>query len=294
MNEDKTIKKPTVSIVIPAYNEEKAIGEDIGKIKEAMKRTNYDYEIVVVDDGSTDRTAEIAKEKGARVIRHSENRGVGASRKTGIKEAKGEIIVMTDADGSYPNHQIPELLEFIPEYDQVVGARKEEKGTYRFLRSFAKLFIRKLAEFLSGKKIPDLNSGLRVFKKDIMSKYLYLIPDGFSCVSSMTLIFLTNGYRVKFVPIDYYKRVGESKFHPIKDTYNYLITVIRIITYFNPLKVFTTISIFLLAIGIIKSIYDFFSQGTLQESDIILIISAVIIISIGMLADLIVVHGRRE
>jgi hypothetical protein len=127
-----------------------------------------------------------------------------------------------------------------------------------------------------------------------MSKYLYLIPDGFSCVSSMTLIFLTNGYRVKFVPIDYYKRVGESKFHPIKDTYNYLITVIRIITYFNPLKVFTTISIFLLAIGIIKSIYDFFSQGTLQESDIILIISAVIIISIGMLADLIVVHGRRE
>ncbi|GIW47743.1 MAG: hypothetical protein KatS3mg078_1620 [Deltaproteobacteria bacterium] len=288
---DKDIQ---VSIVIPAYNEEKAIGEDIERIKKAMDQTDYRYEILVVDDGSSDETSRIAGEHGARVIRHDENRGSGAARKTGIREARGDIIVMTDADGSYPNHVIPELLRFFPEYDQVIGARREEKGTYRILRSFAKLFIRKLAEFLVGKSIPDLNSGLRAFKKDIILKYLYLIPNGFSCVSSITLIFLTNGYRVKFVPIDYYKRIGESKFHPITDTYNYLLTVIRIITYFNPLKVFTPVSIFLFTVGIVKSIYDVISQGTLQESDIIIILSAVIIISIGMLADLIVTHGRRE
>lgn len=283
-----------MSVVIPAYNEEKAIGEDIDSIKLAMDGSGYEYEILVIDDGSWDRTADIARERGARVVRHPENRGSGASRKTGMKEAKGTIIVMTDADGSYPNHEIPSLLKFIPEYDQVIGARKEEKGTYKFLRYFTKLLIRKIAEFLSGKEIPDLNSGLRVFKKDIMQDYFYLIPDGFSCVSSMTLIFLTNGYRVKFVPIDYHKRIGESKFHPIKDTYQYLLTVVRIITYFNPLKVFITIALVLFSLGIIKSIYDVFSQGTLQESDIILILSAIVIGSIGMLADLIVTHGRRK
>jgi glycosyltransferase involved in cell wall biosynthesis len=283
-----------VSIIIPAYNEEKAIGEDIDSIKLAMEGSGYEYEILVVDDGSWDRTADIASERGARVVRHPENRGSGASRKTGMKEAKGNIIVMTDADGSYPNHEIPNLLKFIPEYDQVIGARKEERGTYKLLRYFTKLFIRKIAEFLSGKEIPDLNSGLRVFKKDIIKDYFYLIPDGFSCVSSMTLIFLTNGYRVKFVPIDYHTRVGESKFHPIRDTYQYLLTVVRIITYFNPLKVFITIALVLFSLGIMKSIYDLFSQGPLQESDIILILSAIVIGSIGMLADLIVTHGRRK
>jgi len=283
-----------VSIVIPAYNEEEAIGEDIDTIKRAMDGSGYDYEILVVDDGSGDRTADIASDKGARVVRHIENRGSGASRKTGMKEAKGNIIVMTDADGSYPNHEIPNLLKFIPEYDQVIGARKEEKGTYKFFRFLAKLLIRKIAEFLSGKEIPDLNSGLRVFKKNVILEYFYLIPDGFSCVSSMTLIFLTNGHRVKFVPIDYNKRIGESKFRPIKDTYGYLLTVVRIITYFNPLKIFITVALFLFSMGVIKSIYDVLIGGTLQESDIILILSAIIIGAIGMLADLIVTHGRRK
>ena len=294
IRKDRKPEDSVVSVVIPAYNEEKAIGEDIDSIRQAMDGAGYDYEILVVDDGSVDRTADIARDKGARVVRHLENRGSGASRKTGMKEAKGNVIVMTDADGSYPNHEIPNLLKFIPEYDQVIGARREEKGTYKFFRFFAKLLIRKIAEFLSGKEIPDLNSGLRVFKKDIVQDYFYLIPDGFSCVSSMTLIFLTNGHRVKFVPIDYQKRIGESKFHPIKDTYNYLLTVIRIITYFNPLKMFLSVALFLFSMGIIKSVYDLFFGGTLQESDIILVLSAIIVGAIGMLADLIVTHGRRK
>lgn len=287
-------EKLFISVVIPAFNEEEAIGRDIDAIKETMDNTNYEYEILVVDDGSSDKTADIVEDKGVRIIRHKINKGSGAARKTGIRAATGNIIVMTDADGTYPNHDIPRLLEFIPEYDQVIGARIEEKGTHRFLRTPAKFIIRKIGEFLVSKEIPDLNSGLRVFKKDIVSKYLYLIPDGFSCVSSITLTFLSNGYAVKFVPIEYYSRIGKSKFHPIKDTYNYLVTVIRIITYFNPIKFFTTLSVLLLILGVTKSIYDFFDQGTFQESDIIILISALLIFCIGMLADLIVTHGKRE
>lgn len=287
-------EKLFISVVIPAFNEEEAIGRDIDAIKETMDNTNYEYEILVVDDGSSDKTADIVEDKGIRIIRHKINKGSGAARKTGIRAATGNIIVMTDADGTYPNHDIPRLLEFIPEYDQVIGARIEEKGTHRFLRTPAKFIIRKIGEFLVSKEIPDLNSGLRVFKKDIVSKYLYLIPDGFSCVSSITLTFLSNGYAVKFVPIEYYSRIGKSKFHPIKDTYNYLVTVIRIITYFNPIKFFTTLSVLLLILGVAKSIYDFFDQGTFQESDIIILISALLIFCIGMLADLIVTHGKRE
>jgi glycosyltransferase involved in cell wall biosynthesis len=242
----------------------------------------------VVDDASTDRTAEVAREAGAKVISHLENRGSGASRKTGIRHAEGDIIIFLDADGTYPAKSIPELIKHFPQYDQVIGARKVEMGTLKLLRKPAKWFIGKLASFLSGKKIPDLNSGMRAFKKDIMMKYLFLIPDGFSCVSTMTLVFLVNGYNVKFVPIDYYKRVGKSKFHPIKDTYNYILTVIRMITHFNPLKVFLPISLFLFIFGMAKGLYSrFYLVGRLQASDIIILTTSVIVASIGLLADLI-------
>lgn len=285
--------KIEVSIVIPAYNEEEAIGTDLDNIIEVMDKSSYQYEILVVDDGSVDSTAEIAEKKGVRVIRHKENRGSGAARKTGIKAAHGDIIVMTDADGSYPNHEIPNLLEYFPDYDQVIGARTVEKGTNKFARSFAKFIIRKLAEFLTGKKIPDLNSGLRAFKKEIILKYLPMIPNGFSCVSSISLVYLTNGFDVKYVPIDYYKRIGKSKFHPLKDTYQYFLTVVRIVMYFNPLKVFLTLSGFLFLVGIIKSVYDIVFLHTLQESDVVLLLAAIIVGTLGLIADLIVTMGRR-
>lgn len=288
------LKDIEVSIVIPAYNEEEAIGGDLEVIKETMESSEWSYEIIVVDDGSTDKTAEIAEEKGARVISHKHNKGSGAARKTGIKASYGDIIVMTDADGTYPNRMIPELLGHFPDYDQVIGARREEMGTHKFMRSFAKFIIRKIAEFLTGAKIPDLNTGLRAFKKDIVMKHIHLIPNGFSCVSTISLIYLTNGYDVKYIPIDYYKRIGKSKFHPIKDTSRYLLTVLRIVTYFNPLKTFITMAGILFASGIIKSVYDLAVYGTMQESDIILLITAVIIAALGMLADLIVTQGRKE
>ncbi len=277
-----------LSVVLPAYNEEGAIEKVIDDIKTTLDKTSWDYEIIVVNDASSDRTGELAAKKGAKVINHLENRGSGASRKTGILASQGDYVLFLDADNTYPAHQIPLLLEHLPYYDQVIGARTSEKGSLKILRTPAKWLIKKLASILAGKNIPDLNSGMRVLRKDILIKFLPLIPDGFSCVSTMTLSFLVNGYSVKFVPVDYYPRVGRSKFHPIKDTYNYILTVIRMIMYFNPLKIFFPASLFLLFLGVAKSFYDrYLGVGHMQLSDVVIILSAFIIMAIGFLADLI-------
>jgi glycosyltransferase involved in cell wall biosynthesis len=283
-----------VSIVIPVYNEEEAIGDDLDTIIATMESSGYAYEVIVVDDGSTDRTAGVAGAKGVKVIQHPINRGTGAARRTGILQAQGEVIVMTDGDGTYPNQDIPRLLEYLPAFDQVVGARTSEQGTFRFLRAPAKWFIRKLACYLTGMDIPDLNSGLRAFKREAMLKFLYLLPDGFSCVSTMTLAFLCNGYTIKYVPIDYYKRVGRSKFHPINDTYNYVLTVVRMVMYFNPLKVFLPTSLILFLWGLAKTIYDNTVYRDIRESDVTIIVISIVIGMMGLLADLIVVQHRRQ
>lgn len=281
----------SVSIVVPVYNEEEAIGNDLDVILRTMDGSGYEYEVIVVDDGSTDGTVGIAESKGVRVIRHPINRGSGASRRTGILQAKGDIIVMTDGDGTYPNQDIPRLLEYIPVFDHVVGARTSEQGSWPWLRAPTKWFIRKLACYLTGMNIPDLNSGFRAFKRDVMLKYLYLLPDGFSCVTTMTLAFLCNGYTVKYVPIDYYKRTGKSKFHPVRDTYNYLLTVVRMVMYFDPLKVFLPVTAFLLVISGIKFVRDvivyrnpFYVPGV----TLMLVFVAFQVGAIGLLADLMV------
>lgn len=286
---------PQVSIVLPAYNEELAIGSVIDAVRQAMSSTDYSYEILVVDDCSTDATAEKAAAKAVRVIRHSVNRGSGAARRTGVLEARGEIVVMLDADGSYDAASIPEMLKHFPEYDQVNGARTSEQGTYPHLRSVAKAIIRWLAIYLSGTYIPDLNTGLKAFKRSIMLKYLWVLPDGFSCVTSMTLAFLTNGYRVLYIPTPYYPRIGKSKFHPLADTANYLATVVRLCTYFRPLRIYGPLALAFFIIGLGKSFYDVFLRATkhsLEESDIMLVTAGILLGAIGLLADLIVAQRR--
>lgn len=284
-----------VSIVLPVYNEEKAIAKVIDDITKAMEQTNYSYEVLIVDDKSTDRSVAIAKTKDVRIVKRSSNGGSGASRKTGILKAKGEIIVMLDADGTYDASDIPKMLSHFPKYDQVNGARTSEKGTLKFLRLPAKWLIRKLACYLTGVKIPDLNTGLKAFKKDVMMKYLWVIPNGFSCVTSMTLSFITNGHAVKYIPTKYYKRIGKSKFHPIKDTLLYVQAVLRMITYFNPLKVFIPVSLFLFSLGLAILFYSyFFTPKIMDITIIILIISSFQVLALGMIADLIVKSKNNE
>jgi len=279
-----------ISVVIPAYNEELAIGDDLRTIQSALTGAGLDYEIIVVDDASTDRTAEIVRGfPDVRLISHPYNRGEGAARTTGLRASRGDIVVTTDADGTYPNQDMPRLLAALEGYDMVIGARKKEAGTMRWLRTPAKTFIRLLASYLTATRIPDLNSGLRALRKGPALRFLNILPATHSWVSTITIAFLTNGYTVNFIPIDYYPRKGKSSFHPLRDTYNYLSLVVRAIVYFNPLKVFLPASLLLLLVGGAKMIYDILAYNWhFAPSTVTLILTGVQIGALGMLADLIV------
>lgn len=285
-----------ISIIIPAYNEEEAIQTVLDDIKKVMDGTKYKYELIVVDDCSTDNTAKLARQSQVEVISTLVQSGSGGARKVGIHTAKGEIIVMLDADGTYTIEDIPKLLNFFPEYDQVIAARTSEQGTLRLLRKPAKWFIKSLAGYLVNTKIPDLNSGLRAFKKDLMLKYTWLIPDGFSCVSTMTMSFLSNKHKVKWIPSEYKKRIGKSKFHPLKDTYSYLLTVIRLVMLFNPIKLFFPIGGILLLVGFLKSLQDILIKimSPTLYLDVVFIITGINILILGLIADLINLISKKK
>jgi len=290
-----------LTVLLPAYNEEEAIGGVLEEIVEVLTRDDApSFEILLVDDASTDRTAELAEKFArvcwqcpVRVIRRASRGGAGAARKDGIRQARGEIIVMLDADGSYPAASINDLLQYFPAYDQVNGARTSEQGSLPWLRRGAKWFIRRLACYLTGHRIPDLNTGLKAFRRDAMLPWLWVVPDGFSCVTTMTLAFLSNGYSVKYVPTPYRPRLGRSKFHPIKDTLSYLSTVLRIVLYFRPLKVFLPVSALVIALGVLKSVLSFRMTGSMQESDIVVMTAGFMTCMLGLLAEVIVAHHRR-
>src|SRR5918997_594300 len=202
---------------------------------------------------------------------------------------RGRVVAWTDADMTYPNDRIPELVKELEGHDQVVGARTSEQGTVKALRVPAKWLIRKLAEYLSGTRIPDLNSGLRVFRRDVAAQYLHLLPAGFSCVTTITMAFLANGYSVKYLPIEYSPRAGRSKFHWWSDTRRYLTQVLRMVLSYNPLKVFLPLGLGLLAIGAAKLGFDLVDKDWRVGSNTsLLLFAAFQVIAIGLLADLVV------
>lgn len=285
-----------VSIVLAVYNEEESILKELDIIQSAMKKSKYNYEIIIVNDASTDKTPQILKEvKGVKVITHNRNKGSGGSRKTGTFAAKGKIVVWSDVDLTYPNYLIPELVGRLENSNnrQIVGSRSAEKGTLKILRAPAKFILRRLASFLTKTQIPDLNSGFRAFYREEGLKLMFMVPNGFSCVSTMTISFLCNDLDVGYMPIEYKSRVGESKFHPIKDSYNYLLQIIRMITYFEPLRIFIPAAFIIFAVTFFKNIIDLILTKNTQETDIIGYFMAFIIFAVGLLADLIVTHNKR-
>jgi glycosyltransferase involved in cell wall biosynthesis len=286
--------EPLVSVVLAAYNEEQSIGQEIERIQRGLVEAGIPFELIVVDDGSDDRTAEIAASyAGIRLIRHGTNRGSGAARKTGTLAARGEIVVWTGADLTYPNDQIASLVGKLGEADQVVGARTSEQGTHKLLRTPAKWFVRTLASYLAETDIPDLNSGFRAFRRSVALRYLDLLPRGFSCVSTLTLAFLCNGYEVRYEPIEYRPRVGRSKFHPIRDAYLYLIQVLRMITYFNPLRVFLPIALLLGTLGLAKLGLDLYRYNwRVTPGTLMIVLTALQIFALGLVADLVVRRAR--
>ncbi len=278
-----------VSVVLPVYNEKGHLEEEIDRIRAALDASEYTYEIIVVDDGSDDGSSDTLRTiADIRLLEFVKNRGSGSARKFGTRAARGTVVVWTDADMTYPNHQIPELVAELKGHDQVVGARTSEQGTVKFFRVPAKWLIRQLASFLTDTKIPDLNSGLRAFRRDVGRQYLHLLPPGFSCVTTLTMAFLANGYSVKYVPIEYSKRAGRSKFHWWADTRRYLTQVIRLILGYNPLKIFIPLGLLLTVGGFGKLLYDIVDKDwRVATNTIVLLFAAFQVVAIGLLADLI-------
>jgi polyisoprenyl-phosphate glycosyltransferase len=279
-----------VSVVLPVYNERGHIREEIDRIRRALADSPYSFELIVVDDGSDDGSeTELPAIEGIRLIRHNRNRGSGSARRTGTTAARGRIVVWTDTDMSYPNDEIPALVKELDGSDQVVGARRTEEGTKRLFRVPAKWFIRKLASYLTETDIPDLNSGLRAFRRDVAMQYVHQLPAGFSCVTTLTMSFLANGYSVKYVPIDYKPRAGTSKFHWWRDTKRYLLQVVRMSLSYNPLKVFLPIGLVLLVVGLFKLGYDWVDKDfRLAANTLLILFASLQAITVGLLADLVV------
>jgi len=286
-----------VTVVLPCYNEQDHVGLEVERICGALDDSGYSYEVLAIDDKSTDETLARLHELEPKfphlqVMAFHTNGGSGTARRIGSQHARGEIVVWTDADMTYPNERIPDLVGFLdehPDYDQVVGARTSEKGTHRFARVPAKWAIRKTAEFLSGASIPDLNSGLRAFRAEVARPHLHLLPAGFSCVTTLTLAFLQNQQPVAYVPIDYSTRAGSSKFHPFADAYRYILQVLRMVMFFNPLKVLMPVAISLAVLGTAKLVFDQFEAPfRLANNTVLILLSGLIIGSIALLADLIV------
>ncbi len=227
-----------VSIVLPVYNEAPHLPAELQRITKAMSASEYSWELIVVDDGSTDGSADrAAGHSSTRVIRNGRNRGAGAARRIGTEAARGRVVVWSDADLSYPNDRIPELVEALGDDDQIVGARSCEQGTLKWLRAPAKRAICGLASVLARRRIADLNSGFRAFRREPALQYMPLLPEGFSCVTTMTMAFVMNGHRVRWVPIAYAPRAGRSKFRPVADTGRLLWQLIRTARSHDPMRV---------------------------------------------------------
>lgn len=276
------------SVVVPAYNEAAAVVECMAQVRAMLDRADFSAEIVVVDDGSTDGTGEQLRAiEGIRLVQHETNRGYGAALKSGIRAARGEIIVIADADGTYPIERIPELVAAMASCDMAVGARTGEHVRVPLLRRPAKWFITALASYLAEKRIPDLNSGLRAFRRADALRLFGILPEGFSFTTTITLAMMSSGLRVEFIPIDYHQRTGSSKIRPFRDTWNFIVLIVRTIALFNPLKVFLPAAAVLGLLGLGIAIYDVIVEHNINDAEILLIVSGLILGAIGMLADIV-------
>jgi glycosyltransferase involved in cell wall biosynthesis len=288
---------PRVTVVVPAYNEEGAIAEDMRSLLEVLGATDLRFEVVVVNDGSKDRTEEEARKvPGLRLLSHSHNRGYGAALKTGIRAARGEVIVITDADGTYPPRYIPELVGAIEAgSDMAVGARTGKGAQIPSIRKPAKWFLAKLANYLAGRQIPDLNSGQRAFRKADVVKFFPILPSGFSFTTTITLAMMCNDYEVTYHPIEYLHRIGTSKIRPIRDTYNFIVLIVRTICYFNPLKVFIPPALFMVLVGFAKIGHGIVIGHDLGHGWAKWFLAAVQMAGIGAVADMVAkLVGSRE
>jgi glycosyltransferase involved in cell wall biosynthesis len=281
-----------VSIIVPAFDEAESIGAVLAGLVPMASENNW--EIIVVDDGSGDDTAAVAGKCGVRVLSHARNRGYGASIATGIEAAASGIIVTFDADGQHDGRDIPGLLEHIEHSDMVVGARGGDSHADAF-RVPGKKILAWFANYLSATKIPDVNSGLRVFKRDVMLKYIHLMPEGFSFSVTSTLAFLKGGHAVDWVPIRSTRRIGTSTVRQFRHGPQVMMLILRLTVLFDPLRVFLPVSLLLMLLGLLMTVLNFvLYRAAVPASAVFLGTSAVLVFMLGLLADQISAMRRER
>jgi len=273
---------PEISVVIPAYNEEAVIGRVVQGVQEALDDWP-DKEVIVVDDGSTDRTAQVAQAAGARVVRHPYNKGNGAAVKTGIRAAQSEVIVLMDGDGQHDPRDIPRLVEHIGEYDMVVGARV--KGSQQWHRQLANSVYNIFASYLAGFPIQDLTSGFRAIKRKLALQFCYLLPNTFSYPTTLTLAIVRGGYSLKYVKIKTAPRVGRSKIKLLRDGLRFLVIMTKIATLFSPLKVFLPLGLMTFLPGALYAAYRLIIGERWTIPIVISVSVGAIILSLGLISE---------
>ena len=288
----KALLPMSVTAIVPVYNERESVVATIRGLRDTLASAVAEFEIIVVNDGSTDGTGgELARfehDPGIRILSNERNRGYGFSIKRAAAEAMHETIVITDADGSYPISRIPDLLRESQTADMIVGARIGADAAIPTIRRPAKWCLRKLATYLTATDIPDLNSGLRVMKRSLVRRFLPLLPDGFSLTTTITLAAITHDYRVRYLPISYAKRIGQSSIRPVRDTINFVNLIVRTVLYFKPLKIFAPASAALFGTALIVALVSKFWFGQLADvTSVTLAVAAFQVLAIGLLADLI-------
>jgi len=283
------------SIVIPIYNEVETIEKTISDIVNALEPGfSGKYEIILVNDCSTDKCEDILEKihksnDPTIVLHHPINKGYGAALKTGIRHSKYDWVIIIDGDGTYPAHSIPEFIKNSSDYDLITGYRKINGKGIPVERRFAKNFLNKFASYLVSSKIPDINCGLRMFRKDIIEKYWNLFPERFSFTSTLTMICLSHGYPTKFIPIEYYKRKGKSSIKAV-DFINFLKLVTKLSLFFKPIKVFLPISIAIFSVAILLSLLFFTGiiSSFFDTTIIILFATALQTLFFGLLAEIVI------
>lgn len=271
-----------LSVVIPAFNEAPNISELIRRTKASLG--DREVEVIVVDDGSKDETALLAQKEGARVYKHPYNIGNGAAIKTGIRNAEGDVIILMDADLQHPPEEIPSLLKYIDSYDMVIGARSSYRGPLH--RRLANSLFNWFASYVTGRQILDLTSGFRVVRANVLKKFIYLLPNGFSSPATLTLAFLKSGRSVKFVPIkDEMRRKGKSKISLFKDGVRFILIITKIATIYSPFRVFLPISLFFFLTGLIYYLYTYLVYHRFTNMGLLLFITSVVIFMLSLIAE---------
>lgn len=276
-----------LSVVIPVFKEqEKVVKHTVHEVISSLEKVKgLRYEIIIVNDGTPDETYSSLAKKNVSVVSHSTNKGYGSALKTGIHSAKFSWIAITDADGTYPNKDFHKLIGALDNNDMIIGARPWKQIS--FIRRFPKKILTSFASFLAGEKIVDLNSGMRIFRKDLCREFWRLYPKGFSFTSTITMGFLTQQYKVRFFPIRYKKRVGKSHIKPIKDTVRFFTLVSRLTLYFNPIKFFFPLSLVFLLLAIARGMRDYLLEGALGGLSLVLFFISFQIFFFGLLAEII-------